>query len=217
MVNLAQVPASGIHALAEGVAVADYAGFNHFAQQVVALTGAFADAGEHRHAAVFLGDIVDKFLNQHGLAYAGTAEETNLATLEEGLDKVDHLDAGIEDFLTGRQILELGRLAVDAVALCALGGGHAVDGLADDVEQTAVDVLAHRHRDGTAQRLHLHAALQTVGRVHGDAAHGVLTDVLLTFKNNLRIIGAFDFQCSINVWQRGFVLEINIHHGADDL
>ena len=38
--------------------------------------GLFGDAGEHRIAAVRLGDVVDQFLNQHGLADAGVGERT---------------------------------------------------------------------------------------------------------------------------------------------
>ena len=49
--------------------------------EVVALAGALADAGEHRHAAVALGDVVDQLLDQHGLADAGAAEQADLAAL----------------------------------------------------------------------------------------------------------------------------------------
>ena len=47
--------------------------------EVVALAGALADAGEHRDAAVALGDVVDQLLDQHGLADAGAAEQADLA------------------------------------------------------------------------------------------------------------------------------------------
>jgi hypothetical protein len=38
--------------------------------EVVALAGALADAGEHRGAAMALGDVVDQLLDEHGLADA---------------------------------------------------------------------------------------------------------------------------------------------------
>ena len=49
--------------------------------EVVALARALADAGEHREAAVLLGDVVDQLLDQHRLADAGAAEQADLAAL----------------------------------------------------------------------------------------------------------------------------------------
>ena len=53
----------------------------HFDVEVVALAGALADAGEHGHAAVRLGDVVDELHDEHGLADAGAAEQADLAAL----------------------------------------------------------------------------------------------------------------------------------------
>ena len=97
------------------------------------------------------------------------------------------------------QILELGWVAVDAVAFLVLGVGHTVDGLADDVEQTSVDVLTYGHGDGAVERDDFGAALQTVGAVHGNGAHGVLANVLLAFQYHFRAVGAYDLQCIIDV------------------
>jgi hypothetical protein len=63
--------------------------------EVVALAGALADAGEHRIAAVRLGDVVDQLHDQHGLADAGAAEQADLAALGVGREQVDDLDAGV--------------------------------------------------------------------------------------------------------------------------
>ena len=56
-------------------------GFEELVVEVVALAGALADAGEHRDAAVALGDVVDQLLDEHGLADAGAAEQADLAAL----------------------------------------------------------------------------------------------------------------------------------------
>ena len=45
---------------------------------------------------MLLGDVVDQFLNDDGLADAGAAEQTDLAALQKRLDQVDDLDAGLE-------------------------------------------------------------------------------------------------------------------------
>ena len=57
----------------------DDAAFLELEPEVVALARAFADAAEHRHAAVLHGDVVDEFLNDDGLADAGAAEQADLA------------------------------------------------------------------------------------------------------------------------------------------
>ena len=80
-----------------GLAHLDHAGIDHFVIQIVAFAGALADAGEHRDAAVRLGDVVDQLLDDHGLADAGAAEQADLAAFQVGCQQVDHLDAGDQD------------------------------------------------------------------------------------------------------------------------
>ena len=67
-------------------------GFDEFVIKVVALARALADAGEHRIAAVRLGDIVDELHDGNGFAHAGAAEETDLAALHVRREQVDDLD-----------------------------------------------------------------------------------------------------------------------------
>ena len=75
-----------------------HAGFDHFVIEVVAFTGTLAHTGKHRIAAVCLGDVVDQFHDQHGLAHAGTAEQADLAALGIWCQQVDNLDAGYQNF-----------------------------------------------------------------------------------------------------------------------
>ena len=72
--------------------------------EVVALAGALADAGEHRIAAMGLGDVVDQLLDEHRLADAGAAEQADLAALGVGREQVDDLDAGDQDLRLGRLV-----------------------------------------------------------------------------------------------------------------
>src|SRR5690606_12454108 len=69
----------------------------HLVDEVVALTGALADAGEHRHTTVVLGDALDHLLDEDRLADARTTEEADLATLHVRGEEVDDLDAGLEE------------------------------------------------------------------------------------------------------------------------
>ena len=45
-----------------------------------------------------LGNIVYKLHHVHGLAYAGAAEQTNLAALGKRADKVNNLNSGFQKF-----------------------------------------------------------------------------------------------------------------------
>ena len=93
-----------------------HAGFDHFVIEIVALAGALADAGEHRIAAMRLGDVVDQFLDQHRLAHAGAAEQADLAAARIGGDQVDDLDAGDEDLRFRRLVDKARRFLVDGAA-----------------------------------------------------------------------------------------------------
>ena len=72
----------------------DDAGLDHFVVKIVAFARAFAHAREHGNAAVQLGDVVDQFHDDDGLADAGAAERADLAALQERADQVNDLDAG---------------------------------------------------------------------------------------------------------------------------
>src|SRR3972149_3920721 len=85
----------------------------HLVVEVVALARALAHAGEHRQARVFLRDVIDQLHHVHGLAHAGAAEQADLAALGERAHQVDHLDAGLEQFLARRKLVVLGRGAVN--------------------------------------------------------------------------------------------------------
>ena len=85
-----------VHLAEDEGGLADDAGLLHLDDEVVALTGALADTGEHRHTTVVLGDAGDHLLDQHGLADAGTTEQADLAALDVRRQQVDDLDAGLE-------------------------------------------------------------------------------------------------------------------------
>ena len=102
--------------------------------EVVPLAGAFADAAEHRHAAVLERDVVDQLLDDDGLADAGAAEQADLAALEVRLDQVDDLDARLEHLQLGGLLRQRRRGAVNRPALLR------VDRLVREVHRAAEDV-----------------------------------------------------------------------------
>ena len=76
--------------------------------QVVAFTGPLANAGENGNALMDGADVPDKFLNDNGLAHACAAVGPDLATLHEGGDHVEDLDAGLQN-LNGLDLVVEGR------------------------------------------------------------------------------------------------------------
>ena len=125
----------------------------HLEPEVGALTGALADAGEHRHATVLGGDAVDHLLDEHGLADARAAEEADLAALHVGLEQVDDLDAGLEHLRLRLELVERRRRPVDLPAVVDAGelALRDVERLADHVEHVAEHAVADRHRDAAAR------------------------------------------------------------------
>ena len=119
--------------------------FDEFVIEIVALAGAFADAREYRIAAVGLGDVVDQFLDQHRLAHAGAAEQSDLAALGVRREQVDNLDAGDENLGLGR-LIDIGRgWLMDRAALVHLDRPGFIHGFADHVHDAPERALADRH------------------------------------------------------------------------
>jgi hypothetical protein len=146
--------------------------------EVVAFTGALADAGEHRVSAVALGDVVDQLLNETVLPTPAPPKRPILPPLHERGEQVDDLDAGDEDLRLGRLVdIFRGRL-VDGAALLRPHRAGLVYRLADDVHDAAERLLAHRNRDRLAGVGDLLVADEALGGVHGDGADRVLAEML---------------------------------------
>jgi peptide chain release factor 1 len=127
----------------------DDTGFNHFVVQIVTLTSTFTDTAEDGVTTVSLGDVVNQFLNQDSLADTGTTEETNLTTTSVGGKKIDDLDTSLENFGSGGLVNEFGSLSVNGEELLGLDGTTLVDGLTNDVDDTAKDFLTDGNGDGS--------------------------------------------------------------------
>ena len=163
----------------EGGLVKDASLF-HFADEVVALTGTLADAGEHGDAAVVLGHALDHLLDEDGLADARTTEEANLAALHVGGQQVDDLDAGLEHLGARLELVEGRGLAVDRPALGNLEGLalFEVEHVAGHVEDVALGDVADGHANRGASVGDGSAAHEAVGRLQRDGTHEVVTEVL---------------------------------------
>ncbi len=168
------------------VVLVDDAGLAHFPVEVVALTGALTDPGEHGVTAVLLGDVVDQLHDDDGLADAGTTEGADLAALGERADQVDDLDAGLEDLGRGVLLDQGRRRAVNRVALSRVRPRRARPPASPVTlkmrPRTPSPTGTVIGRTGVGE---LHAALETFGGRHGDRAHPAVAEVLLHLEGEL--------------------------------
>ena len=181
--------------------------------KVIALARALADTGEHGEATVGLGDVVDEFHDEHGLADTGTAEQANLATLGVRGEHVNDLDASDEHLGFDLHVDERRGVGVDGGDLVAGDGATLVDRLADDVHDAAEGAVADRDLDRVAGVNDLLATDEAFGTVHGDGADCVLAKVLRDFEDEadgvvLDLEGVED--------RRQGVVELDVDDGTDD-
>ena len=200
-------------------------GLAHLLDEVVALAGALADAGEHGDAAVVLGDALDHLLDEHGLAHARAAEEADLPALHVGGEQVDDLDARLEHLRAGFELVEGRGLAVDGPPLLDLQGLPLleVEDIAGDVEDVALGHIADGDRDRRSRVGDLRAAHEPVGRFEGDGADEVPAQVLGDLEGHREGALVLALAGEIHIDQQGVVQrrdaigrELDVDHGADD-
>ena len=170
---------------------------------------------------MFLGNVVDEFLDEHGLAHAGTAEQADLAALQVGFQQVDHLDSRGQDLLGGGQVLEFRGFAVNGKGALLGKAAQAVDGIARDVQHAPADLGAYRHRDRRMRIGGFHATLQAVRGIHRHASDRILPDMLLNLDDEHAAARPGHLQCIVDA--RKFLLcsavqfEMDIDHRPDHL
>ena len=166
---------------------------------------------------MLLGEIVDELLNQNGLADAGAAEQTRLAATDVGLEQVDGLNAGLEDLGLGGELVEMRCRVMDGIVLIDLGHGLAVDRLAHNIPNAAEGLGAdgHLHRCAGVDRDD--AALQAVGRRHGDGTNNTAGKLRLNLQDGADVTHRRIGLDRERVVDRGdSAIELNVDDGADD-
>ena len=162
-----------------------------------------------------LGDVVDEFLNQHGLANTGTTEQTNLSATGVGGKQVDNLDTGLQDLGSGRLLNEGGRVGMDRTKLDTLDGTPLVNGLANDVHDTTQSALPDGNPNRSASVYNLLATDETLGTVHSNGSDRVLAKVSRDLEDETATMEILDFESVEDRWQV-LGLELNIYDGTDD-
>ena len=179
--------------------------------EVVALAGALADPGEHREAGVLDGDVADELHQGDRLAHPRTAEQPDLASLVEGADEIDDLDAGLQD-LDRRGLVNIaGGLAVDGPVLLGPHIAATVDRRAQHVHDATQCLRTDRNRDWRPGVVDPDAALQPVGRAHCDGTHHSVPDLLLDLERQ----AVLDLERVVDLGHR-VARELHVNDGPDD-
>ncbi len=150
------------------------------------------------------------------LSDSGTTEEANLTTLSIGGEQIDDLDASDQDLLGLALLGEEGSGLVDGGLQAALDGALLIDGLADDVDDTAEGTGSDGNHDGGAGVVDLLASHEALSGLHGNSTNGVLTQVLGDLQH--QALGASRDRHLEGVEDRGEgVVALNVDDGTDDL
>src|SRR6266850_116615 len=204
-----------------GIAGRDHSRFGHLQPQVVAFAGTLTHTGEHRVAAMLLGNVVDELHDHDGFADPGATEQPDFPTLQKGLDQVDDLDAGLKHLRGGGLLLERGRKTMDGKPLIALDRAEFIHRLTDNVEHAAQRSGTDRYGDGATEVDCLHATHHAFGGLHGHATHAPLSQVLLHLEHDVDRLGNVEALADhanrlVNGRQTRFG-ELQVHCRAGDL
>ncbi len=161
-----------------------------------------------------LGDRVDQFLNEHGLAHARAAEQPDLAAAGIRREQVDDLDARDENLRFRRLVDEGRRILVDGAAAGGAHGAGFVHRLADDVDDASESAFADGNRDRLAGVFHLLTAHEAFGDVHRHGAHGGFAQMLRHFEHK-PVAVIFRFERVHD--RRQIAFELHVHDGAHHL
>ena len=167
------------HAFLEFLAVFNNSGLNHLPQQVVSFPGTLANSGENGESIVFLCDIIDQLLDQHGLTYSGTTEKSDLSSFQIRLQQVNNFDTSVKDLLGSRKILKLGRFPMNRQRMVLIQITETINRITDNIHDPSSDLPANRHRNRSSGSDRLHPSTQTISGIHRHTTCRLLTDMLL--------------------------------------
>ena len=160
-------------------------------------------------------NITDQLLNQHGLTYTGTAEQTDLTTFCIGSQQIDNLDTGLQH-LYYRTLLFEGRwISVDDPMLLSFQGFSTVDGLSQYVEQSTQCLITYRHLNSFSGSNDIHILAKSFTGTQHDAANGIVANMLCHFHDQTLAFTVY-FQ---GILDKGkiIVLELYVYNRSHDL
>mmetsp|Transcript_24747 Transcript_24747/g.41849 ORF Transcript_24747/g.41849 Transcript_24747/m.41849 type:complete len:502 (-) Transcript_24747:56-1561(-) len=161
----------------------DDSSLNHLVVEIISLTGALSDTGEHRVTTVVHGNIVNKFHDNDSLSDTGTSEESDLTSLGVRSQQVHNLDTSHKDFLRLTLLGEKRGGAMDGGLEATHDRALLIHGLTNHVKNTAKSAGADGDHDGGAGVVHSLTTDKTLGGFHGNSTDSVLTQMLGNLKH----------------------------------
>ena len=108
---------------------------------------------------MLLCDICDQLLDQHGLTYTGTSEETNLTTLLIRTQKINDLNTCLKDLCGCRLLLKGWCFSMNRIILYVRRCRLLINRLTQYVKHTSQCRLTNRNTDRTAGSFRCHTTL----------------------------------------------------------
>jgi hypothetical protein len=121
--------------------------------------------------------------DENGLSDSCAPEETRLSTPDEGKEKIDRLDSGLERALSRGRLIEGRRLAENAPEFFGGKGRAPVEGVSEQVDQTAEAGGSDRDLDGPPRIEDLQAATEAARTVKNNGAEMRRVEVLMHFED----------------------------------
>src|SRR5437868_3089564 len=128
---------------------------------------------------MLLGNVVDQFHYDHGLAYACSSEQPGLSTLYERLNQVDDFHSSFKHLCGCRLVVECRRWPMDRQLLRVLYGAKFVHSLANDIHDSTQSSAAYRNLDRAAEISGWHPTNHALGGLHSNATYAAFAQVLL--------------------------------------
>ena len=166
------------------------------------------------------GNILDQLHDDDGLADTGAAKQSDLAALLVRLEQINDLDAGFEHLQFGGLVFQRRGGTMNRVAFLRLDRTFLVDGLTENVQDAAKRARAYRDGDRLAQIFGLHAAHESLGRLHRDRSDAAFAEVLLHFADDVDWIGNVEtlarYTHGIKDFREVPFTELHVDGGAGD-
>ena len=116
--------------------------------------------------------------NQYCLSYTCTTKQTDLSALCVRTNQINNLNTCLKN-LGRRHLLLIGRcLSVNAPALCILRCRLFIYRIAQKIKYSSKACITDWNADRCTCVNCIHAANHTISRVHRNAAHNIVTDLL---------------------------------------
>ena len=153
-----------IHLTINEAGLVDNTRIGHFDEQVGTLTSTLAYTSKYRRTAMFLSQVVNKLLNNNGLAYTSATEQTSFTTLDEGLDKVNNLNTSFINLGCGNQFFVSRCRTMNWVELFNFRHWLAVNRFTHNIPNATKGLRAYWHHHWIASVLYLKTTRKAISR-----------------------------------------------------